>query len=217
MPSQNPYVIVVGIDFSQISELALERAFEIAATTPGGEPHVIHVPGGEGPKYWLDLQDDIRTVTAAEAADQLERHVRDRIAAFGQTHRERFSRAVTHLRTGTPAEEIAQLASDLQADLVVVGTHGRRALRRLLIGSVAEATVRLTRCPVLVVRPKDHATSQEPQIEPPCPRCVEERRKNDGRELWCAVHRERHGRRHTIHYTDRLSESRENASLLVRT
>ena len=40
------------------------------------------------------------------------------------------------------------------ADLVVVGTHGRRALARMLVGSVAELTVRLAPCPVLVVRPK---------------------------------------------------------------
>ena len=54
----------------------------------------------------------------------------------------------------TPAFEIAQLATDLEADLVIVGTHGRRALSRLVLGSVAEVAVRLAPCPVLVMRPK---------------------------------------------------------------
>ena len=44
-----------------------------------------------------------------------------------------------------------------------------------------------------------------PAIEPPCPRCLETRQATEGREFWCEQHRERHGRRHTYHQTDRLS------------
>jgi len=50
---------------------------------------------------------------------------------------------VAHFRRGSPAENIAQLAADLDADLVVVGSHGRRGIERLFLGSVAERTLRL--------------------------------------------------------------------------
>ncbi|MGH7172393.1 MAG: universal stress protein [Gemmataceae bacterium] len=53
---------------------------------------------------------------------------------------------------GDPAEEIFRAAQDLKADLIVMGTHGRTGLSRLLMGSVAEQVVRKAPCPVLTVR-----------------------------------------------------------------
>jgi hypothetical protein len=85
----------------------------------------------------------------------------------------------------------------------------------LLLGSVAEGVVRLAPCPVLVVRPKDE-TGPLPSIEPPCPACVETRKKTDGKELWCARHKEHHIRAHTYHYVDRNVSSHEKAPLITR-
>lgn len=60
---------------------------------------------------------------------------------------------VTHrLLTGDPAAEILRLAGEVKAGLVVLGTHGRGALGRLLMGSVAEAVVRNAPCPVVTVK-----------------------------------------------------------------
>jgi universal stress protein A len=53
---------------------------------------------------------------------------------------------------GTPSSEIANLAEEEKADLIVMGTHGRTGLKRLLMGSVAEAVVRRANCPVLTLR-----------------------------------------------------------------
>ena len=53
---------------------------------------------------------------------------------------------------GAPAEEIAELASKIDADLIVLPSHGRSGLARLMIGSVAERVVRMAHCPVLVLR-----------------------------------------------------------------
>ena len=61
------------------------------------------------------------------------------------------------MRVGVPSDELTQVASDKNADLVVVGTHGRTGLSRILLGSVAEATVRKAACPVLVIRPKNYS------------------------------------------------------------
>jgi len=59
------------------------------------------------------------------------------------------------LRCGQPAEEIASLAESEFADLIVMGTHGRRGLRRLMLGSVAQQVVATAPCPVVTVRMTD--------------------------------------------------------------
>ena len=56
------------------------------------------------------------------------------------------------IRTGAPAEQIVELATTEHADLVVMGTHGRGGMSRVLLGSVADRVIRLAPCPVLTVR-----------------------------------------------------------------
>lgn len=56
------------------------------------------------------------------------------------------------VKLGSPAEEILAAAAEIHADLVVMGTHGRRGIAHAMIGSVAERVVRLSRVPVLTVR-----------------------------------------------------------------
>jgi universal stress protein family protein len=109
-------------------------------------------------------------------------------------------KVVAHEASGNPADLIVETASDLLTRLVVVGTHGRTGLQRMVMGSVAEAVVRNAGCPVLVVRPLMHGPLV-PRIEAPCPRCVESRSKSEGREYWCEQHSEKHGRRHTYYDT----------------
>jgi nucleotide-binding universal stress UspA family protein len=59
--------------------------------------------------------------------------------------------------TGEPWEKIIETAREIGADLIVMGTHGRRGVSRALIGSVAEKVVRLATIPVLVARAEEHA------------------------------------------------------------
>jgi nucleotide-binding universal stress UspA family protein len=56
------------------------------------------------------------------------------------------------LEVGHPAETILRVARELSADLIVMGTHGRHGLGRLLVGSVAEQVLRQARCPVLTMK-----------------------------------------------------------------
>jgi hypothetical protein len=148
----------------------------------------------------------LASVTLADATDLVQRYVEERRRAFRGSLSSVRIRA--HLRLEAPAQEIAQIAADVEADLVVVGTHGKRGLARLLLGSVAEAVVRLAPCPVLVVRPK--ALPEElPRIEPPCPQCLEVRRSSAGAQYWCDQHRERHGQRHTYNQSDRVGTETE--------
>lgn len=121
----------------------------------------------------------------------------------------------THLRIGDPASAILQLASDLDVAMVVMGTHGRKGLSRLVLGSVAESVLRQSECPVLVVRPEVY-DAEVPKIEPPCPQCLQTRRESGGEELWCEQHLEHHGRRHTYHYRSSLSDDRSSSFLIPR-
>ncbi len=56
------------------------------------------------------------------------------------------------IEDGDPVIEILRVTDEIQADLIVMGTHGRRGLKRILMGSVAEGVMRKARCPVLTVR-----------------------------------------------------------------
>ncbi|HEY2409539.1 MAG TPA: universal stress protein [Polyangiaceae bacterium] len=208
--SNKPFVIVVGVDYSELSGLALERAFEIAGREPNAEVHAVLVL----PPFNVDPTYVSATVVhdTAGAFERLQRYIEDKLRAFIRRHEgEPLTvpvRVVSYIRLDTISAGIAQLASDLEADLVVVGTHGRHGVSRLLMGSVAEGVVRWAPCPVLVMRPKAIA-APVPVIEPPCPRCVETREATAGAELWCAQHSERHGRRHTYHQGDRSGQETE--------
>jgi nucleotide-binding universal stress UspA family protein len=58
------------------------------------------------------------------------------------------------LREGAPVDEILNTADDWRADLIVMGTHGRRALAHLIMGSTSEAVLRRAKCPVMLVHQK---------------------------------------------------------------
>jgi len=207
--SEKSYVIVVGVDYSPASDLALERAFELAVARPRADVHVVNVVRLYGTQALIDGPGEpagFASVTLADATALVERYVKQRREAFSGSLDDVRVRA--HLRLEAPAQELAQIAADLEADLVVVGTHGRRGIARLLLGSVAEAVVRLAPCPVFVVRPKA-LPEQLPRIEPPCPQCLEARRASSGAEYWCEQHRERHGQRHTYSQRDRVGTETE--------
>ncbi len=207
-----PHVILVGIDYSEASALALEQSFALAADKPNAELHVVNVVQTYGPQVVYEMPVDsseLAVLTVTEARARLTRYVDEALKKFrAQRDVGNILRVVTHVRFDAIADELAQLAADLEADLVVVGTHGRRGISRLLLGSSAEATVRLAPCPVLVVRPKA-VPEPLPRIEPPCPRCVEARRASGGTEMWCTQHSERHGQRHTYHQRDRVGTDAE--------
>ena len=207
---QRWYAVLVGVDYSLNGDLALERAFDIAGSQASAHVHIVHVQNvtestsqGSGPAQSSDLDDVSR---------QLLSHVQGVLERWCATHNRAapFAQLSTHVRAEPPADAIAQLATDVEADLVVVGTHGRRGARRLLLGSVAEKVVRLSPCAVLVVPPPAEPV---PQIEPACPLCLETRRATDGAEFWCEQHSERHGRRHTFHY--RTAPGGHHSSLLI--
>jgi nucleotide-binding universal stress UspA family protein len=195
------------------------QAFEIASQRVSAEVHVLSVV----PSFNVDAQYQIpayagQSQDLSGAFERLGKHVEARLADFGRKLEGRPGKApgrvASHVSIDVPSAAIAQLAVDLSADLVLVGTHGRHGVSRLLMGSVAEAVVRWAPCPVLVMRPKTESPAA-PVIEPPCPRCVAERKATAGAQFWCEQHRERHGRRHTYHQDDRAGRE-TNFPLVTR-
>lgn len=148
------YCIVVGIDYSEVGDTALRCATELLPESPEAQLHVVHVAQPYGPLLRIDTAHDVRTLSVADAKEMLFRYARAKLARTA--HAALAQRLVADVRVGSPADEIVALGREANADLIVVGTHGFGGVRRLLLGSVADAVARHATCPVLVARPKAH-------------------------------------------------------------
>lgn len=186
--TNNRVVILAAVDRTATSDSVVHTATALASSIPGGELHFVHViveppTNGMSPLPMNELVREGRTFL-----DDLKERTAARFAG----------RVVGHLAVGAAQEQILQLASDLEADLIVVGSHGKGAIARMMLGSVSQAVVNKAQCAVLVARPKDYLTGV-PEIEPPCPKCVEIQRATNGETLWCEQHSTHHPRGH-LHY-----------------
>ena len=91
-------------------------------------------------------------ITSAQLAAQLSETAQKHLDEAVKTRQGRGVELSSVLVTGNPWEEIVRVAKSENADLVVMGTHGRRGMSRALLGSVAEQVLRTSTVPVLVVR-----------------------------------------------------------------
>lgn len=140
--------ICCALDFSETSRLAMAKAAEMARHC-GAQLTLIHVH--EPPRGSPDLLVPARALEELAAVDL----ARD-LAVWKEEAEHLATTGVrTALLTGEPATEILRYARDHAADLLVLGTHGRTGLKRLVLGSVAERVMRQAPCPVMVVRPKE--------------------------------------------------------------
>ncbi|MBS0264175.1 MAG: universal stress protein [Planctomycetes bacterium] len=143
--------ILTATDFSEASKVALKyvTAFAKAFNAEVILCHVLEYPdllAGLPP-----VSEGYVPPNLAEIHEQQARvHCEQILAEAG------LSNARLLLLQGSPAREISKAATDEQADLIIVGTHGRGAIAHLLLGSVAEKVVRMAPCPVLTVRPGEH-------------------------------------------------------------
>ncbi|MBS1119387.1 MAG: Universal stress protein UspA [Deltaproteobacteria bacterium] len=141
-----PKTILVPTDLSEGGEYALDYACELAAKL-GATIHllnVIGVPGLGVPELGVALTTTVIDEILFENQKALDALAASRrsIAPIGQVL----------LKTGDARDLINQTAKELGADLIVMGTHGRRGISRALLGSVAETVVRSAPCAVLTVR-----------------------------------------------------------------
>ncbi len=162
----NPSIerILVPHDFSDTAEYALRYALTLAEKF-GARVTVLHtyeIPAYSYPEAF---------VTSVESTVQIEGAARKALeAVFARAHRPDVAMDMV-LRRGTAWTEIGAVAREMNADLIAMGTHGRRGVARALLGSVAEKVVRTAPCPVLTVHAndaeRDGGTASGPDGEAP--------------------------------------------------
>ncbi|SEO90383.1 Nucleotide-binding universal stress protein, UspA family [Halogranum amylolyticum] len=136
--------LLVAFDGTPLAEKALEHAL---TTYPDAEITVLHV---------IDYVDDSYVAEALVGSEELRERAHDRSAELladakavaGKRDRE----VVTATRVGRPAREILDYTETHDIDTIVIGSHGRSLVARVLLGSVAETVVRRAPVPVVVVR-----------------------------------------------------------------
>ncbi|MEI9941905.1 MAG: universal stress protein [Pseudomonadota bacterium] len=140
--------ILVATDFSNSSQRALELALGIAEKF-NAELTLVH--SWEAPNYSYGGS----LYLPVDLIAPIERAAVARLEEATTQLKLRFPAAKSLLRAGVPWEEVLGAATQVNADLIVMGTHGRRGLERALLGSVAEKVVRMSPVPVLTVHGVD--------------------------------------------------------------
>lgn len=143
--------ILVPTDGSDVAQAAVDQAIDLAEKY-GAEIHALFVVDTDaisitlGPEQVDRLsQGQFGQMTELrEQAEEATGYVKERADEYGIP-------VVEHHAGGTPHEMIADYARDHDVDLIVMGSHGRAGVRRALLGSVTERTLRSTHVPVLVV------------------------------------------------------------------
>jgi nucleotide-binding universal stress UspA family protein len=135
--------ILVPTDFHEASAAALNLAVSLAQTFDA-KVTLLHV--WELPIYpYMDFMLNSAMITRVEDA------ATNGLAEALDALQKKLPTAQSKLKTGLPWEGVLEAIKELGADLVVMGTHGRRGLSHLTLGSVAERVVRLAPIPVLTV------------------------------------------------------------------
>ncbi len=143
--------ILYPTDFSPMSRCALEHALDLCDRY-AAQLHCLHVVD-DSYQYWLSFE-----AAAAPAGPPLQD-----LMALAKTEMEHFTadhlsgrNSTTAVVHGRPFLEIIRYARAQHIDLIVLGTHGRSALREVLVGSTANKVIHKSPCPVLSVRDPSH-------------------------------------------------------------
>ncbi len=146
--------LVAPTDFSPFAEAALQYA-RVLAEQFGAEVHLVHALERPQDMPWWMAEQEYRS-----RQGDLAEKARSQLAALTARLFAGID-AQAHVRVGIPSDEIVTAARDLHADLIVIGTHGRSGLSRVLFGSVTERVMRHAPCPVLTVRPQPRPHPEE--------------------------------------------------------
>ena len=144
--------ILFATDFSEGSSNALPYAVSIAKQY-GAKLYFVHV-----------MYDVVKTsgwyvphVSMDELYRDMEKNAKAQLEKSFIEEMRGFKDVENVVLQGTPYEEISRFAEENKIDLVIIGTHGRKGLDRMLFGSTAEQVVRFSPCPVLTVRLPKHS------------------------------------------------------------
>ena len=148
-PSQ-PSVILVATDFSEPAEAAIAAGLDLAKRDDSSSLHLVHAftyPTPIAGPYDVALPTQYLKETQVAADNQM--------AAIAERARNAGIAPTTHVVSQPTVEGIVAVATEIGAQVIVVGTHGHTGLKHALLGSVAERIVRHAPCDVWVARSKE--------------------------------------------------------------
>jgi len=137
-----PSKILVPTDFSETAEHGVQYALELAKAL-GAKVSLLYVYAIDTPESGGQAEEILR---------ESEQDARNKLEKAAAKYREHAALLSTLLANGDPSDAIVNTAGKIGADLIVIGTHGRTGVRRMLLGSVAETVLRAAPCPVLAIR-----------------------------------------------------------------
>ncbi|MDP2005626.1 MAG: universal stress protein [Rubrivivax sp.] len=139
--------LLIAVDGSAHAQRAIEAAARLQPQTTGLDVVLVHVR--DLPSF-ADLYPPLDAQAVEFALQQQQVALLE--AALVAARRAGLTQVRTQSEVGLAAQEIARAATDLEVDLIVIGTHGRSALGGLFLGSVAQRVVHLATVPVLLVK-----------------------------------------------------------------
>jgi nucleotide-binding universal stress UspA family protein len=141
MPWLPKNLVVVPYDFSDDARAAIDTALQLVSLP--AEVRVVYAMQDLSPlemgEMWTSVDDQVRRDHGLKA-------MREKLTE------PQYAQVQLDVVFGDPGHAVTHYASDIKADLIVLSSHGRTGIGRLLIGSVAERIVRYAHCPVLVLR-----------------------------------------------------------------
>ena len=141
------HVILCPVDFSDASRKAVQYAKEFAAGM-GASIHILNVV--EPRPMAVDI-----TLNYVPLEEDLEKAAAEDLQVILQELIQAGLKAECSVEFGNPSDVILEKAADLDVNLVIMGSHGKKGLSRLIMGSVAETVVRKANCPVLIVKSEE--------------------------------------------------------------
>jgi nucleotide-binding universal stress UspA family protein len=142
--------ILVAVDFTETSDRAFDFALQLAEKFGAS---VIAMHAFEIPVIGFP---DGALVATADIASRIQEAAKQGLEAAVKSRQGRGAKIESVLREGNAHEEVRAVAEEMGADLIVIGTHGRKGLARALLGSVAENVIRTVKIPVLTIHgPRD--------------------------------------------------------------
>lgn len=138
--------ILVPVDFAASSNKAFLYAKELVKWWEG-ELHIIHVLDTE----FLSGAVHITIEPLKESVTKWKKRAEEKLKNIYHVGGENLEGEI-HIREGKPHEEILKLADELDVEMIVIGSHGRKGLERAIFGSVAERVTRMAKVPVLIVK-----------------------------------------------------------------
>jgi nucleotide-binding universal stress UspA family protein len=150
MSPHQPTRILVAVDTSPASAVALHYALELAASL-SQEVHVAHVTAAALPPAPVDTTSGTPSAQAHDLFSLMRQGAEKELQQFVNQHNTSGQPVVCHVLSGDPRQELLKCTVDVGATWLVVGRHGRGAVGRWLLGSVAEYLLRHSPVPVLLV------------------------------------------------------------------